>query len=114
MKIKIVPAIIALALSALFAYGLYSWGNNAEYKTLVSIIGGVSLLLTFGTVLGVSLENARKSINVKITSVVFAVLAIIESIVFNNFECSNELIIIVSGVIILFWLLLIYYIAKSK
>ena len=80
MKIKIVPAIITLALSVLFAYGLYSWGNNAECNLLVSIIGGVSLVLTLGMVLGVSLENARKSINVKITSVVFAVLAIIESI----------------------------------
>ena len=114
MKIKIVPAIIALALSALFAYGLYSWGNNAEHNTLVSIIGGVSLVLTLGTVLGVSLDDTRKSVNIKVISSIFAIIAIIASIVFNNSASSKELIIIISSVIVLLWALLVYFIGIAK
>ena len=115
MKIKIFPAIIALALSALFAYGLYAWGNNIENKTLISIIGGVSLFITIGTVLGTSFENKRKSINLKTISAVFAVGIIIADIVFcNKTDSSMNLIIIVSSVIILLWALLIYLISSAK
>ena len=104
-----------MALSAFFAYGLYAWGNNIENKTLISIIGGVSLFLTIGTVLGTSFENKRKSINLKTISAVFAVGIIISNIVFcNKTDSSMNLIIIVSSVIILLWALLIYLIFFAK
>ncbi len=115
MKIKIFPAIIALALSVLFAYGLYSWGNNIENKTLISIIGGVSLFLTIGTVLGTSFDDKRKSVNLKTISALFALGVIIAGIVFCNKTASSmNLIIVVSSVIMLLWALLVYLVSSIK
>ena len=115
MRIKIVPTIIALALSALFAYGLFTFGNNAEQKLLISVFGGVSLLLTLGTVLGVSLDKKRVSANIKTLSAIFALVVIVAGIVFSCYACqSMNLIILVSSGILLLWVLLIYFIATAK
>ena len=115
MKIKIFPAIIALALSALFAYGLYAWGNNIENKTLISIIGGVSLFLTIGTVLGTAFENKRKSLNLKTLSAIFSVVIIIADVVFSTKpNYTTDLIVIVSSFIILLWALLFYFVSSTK
>ena len=72
------------------------------------------MVLTLGTVLGVSLDDTRKSVNIKVISSIFAIIAIIASIVFNNSASSKELIIIISSVIVLLWALLVYFIGIAK
>ena len=115
MKIKLFPAIITLALSTLFAYGLFALGNNDEHKLLIAISGGVSLFLTLGTIVGISLDNKRASANIKTLSAVFAIAVIIANSVFSSItNASMSLFIIICCVIILLWALLVYLIATAK
>jgi len=116
MKLHIVPSIIALALSALIAFGMYSWCKCTDYKLLVTIAGGVSILLPIGTTLGVSIPaNKRANANVKVLSSVFAIAFVISNIIFCIMaHFSMPAYIIVNGIILLIWLLLTYIIARAK
>ena len=115
MKVKVFPAIISVAISALFAYGLYAWGKDTDMSAMIAIIGGVSLLLTLGTILGLSFEDKRMATNIKTVSAIFAVVSIVAGLVFNSVaNISANVIIIVSGIIILLWALLVYWVALAK
>ena len=115
MKVRIIPLCLALVLSAIVAYGLYSWCDNPDLGVLIPIFGGVSLFLTFGVVVGLAIDDARKSANIKTLSAVFAVVALVASIAFcNSSACSINLMVVVSCLIIVVWLLFVYFIATAK
>lgn len=115
MKIKTVPAIIAVALCALIAYGFYAGSRSEDQRLWVTIGGGLSLLLTVGAVLGVSLERTRASVNMKIVSGIFAGILLLLNIIFCCFSSfSLPVYIILSGILLLTWLLVVYGIARAK
>jgi len=114
MKLNIIPSIIALAASALFAYGIYSWCHYTDLNLLVSIMGGICIALTAGACLGVSLPNSRTSLNVKVLSGVFAAVFIIINVIFCCIESfAAPAYIIINGILLLIWLLGAYFISKA-
>lgn len=114
MKIRLVPSIIAVAICALLAFGMYR-GCRAEHMQLVvAICGGLSLLLTIGTILGVSFERSRTSINVKSVSGIFALLMLAMNIIFCCMSSfSLTLYVILNGLALLIWLLVAYSIVRT-
>ena len=114
MKINIIPSIIALAIAALLAFGLYSWCRFADLNLLIAIFGGICFLCTLGTSLGISFEKSRKSTNIKLLSSLFFFVFLISNIVFCCLSSfSIPVYVIINGVILVIWLLLCYGIAKA-
>ena len=114
MKCNAIPTIIAVALSALMAYALYSWCKMTDSNLLVSIVGGVTLCCTLVTTLGISIERSRTSANIKVISGVFSVLFIVSNIIFccvTSF--AYPLYIILNGFLLLIWILIVYSIHRA-
>lgn len=115
MKLNIVPSIIALAISALIAYGLYSWCRNADMQILLSIFGGVSMLLTFGSMLAISFEDSRTTVNVRVLSGVFALLIVLSNAIFCRISSfSTPLYVIINGMLMLIWFLSAYGVTRAN
>lgn len=113
MKLNLIPCIIALAASALVAFGLYSWCRAEEMNLLIAIFGGVSMVLTSGAMIGVSFTHGRTSVNVKMLSGITSGLILISNVIFcclNSF--SYAVYINTNGLLLLIWLLAVYGIAK--
>ena len=114
MKIKVIPTILSLAISGLIAYGLYSWCQFTDYKTLVSVFGGISMLITLWGTIGFSMKDKRQGVNLKISSAVFALLLLISNIVFCSLKSfSQPLYIIVNAALLLIWLVIVYAVSQS-
>ncbi|MGM9818083.1 MAG: hypothetical protein ACI30B_03770 [Paludibacteraceae bacterium] len=114
MKFNIIPALIAVALSALVAFGMYNWCRYQDMNLLVAIVGGISMALTCGLSLGISFVDKRKGINTKVMSSIFAFLALIINVIFCCLSAfSAPAYIITISILILIWLLVIYSIVRA-
>ena len=113
MKIKAIPSVIVLAISAVIAYGLYSFciSDNA---ILLAVFGGVMLFAMLVTAFGVTFNHQGKSVNIKVVSLVFFVLALIGNIVFARCAFNIPTYIIVNSLLVLIWLLVVYGISKAN
>lgn len=115
MKIRIIPAVIATAISALIAYGFYSFCQYVDLQLLVTIFGGISIFLTLATSMAVSVTNSRISANVKVVSGICTLLLLISNIVFCCITTfPMPLYIIVNGLLLLAWIVGVYTIVKAK
>lgn len=112
MKIKAIPLVIVLGISAIIAYGLYSFCTS-DNAILLAIFGGLMSLATLATAFGVTIDSQGKSVNIKVVSLVFFVLALISNIVFARCAFKTPTYIIVNGLLILIWLLIVYGISKA-
>lgn len=114
MKFNMILTTIAVAISALIAYALYSWCKMDEAQLLVAIFGGVTLCCTITTTLGISFEKSRTSANIKVVSGVFSVLFLVSNIIFccvTSF--AYPLYIILNGFLLLIWILIVYSIHRA-
>ena len=112
MKIKEIPLIIAFGISALVAYGLFSICKN-DNSLLLAIVGGIMLFVTLAATFGVDFEPHRTSVNIKVTSIVFFLLALISNLIFSFVQFSVPLYVVVNGLLLLIWLLVIYGINRA-
>ena len=115
MKLNIVPSIVALAISALIAYGLYSWCRDVDMQMLLSIFGGISLLLTLGGMLAISFEDSRTTVNFRVLSGVFALLIVLSNAIFCCISSfSTPLYVIINGMLMLIWFLSAYGVTRAN
>lgn len=115
MKVKVIPTILTMAISGLIAYGLYSWCRFVDLRTLVAVLGGIGMLATIWGTLGFSMKEKRQSVNLKITSAIFALLFLISNIFFCNLPAfSQPLYIIVNGALLVVWLVIVYEVKQSS
>jgi len=105
--------IVAIGLSALIAYGLFSL-TEGENKELVGIGTGVFSLATLITALGVSYKNSRVGANVRTAGMLFFMLGIGSNITFSLLSLSKPAYIVTNGILILTFLLIANFIAKAK
>lgn len=114
MKLSFIPSIIAFAASALIAFGLYSWCHCENMQLLITIFGGISLLLTVGATFALSTQNSRSTVNIKVASGIFALLLLISNAIFcvlTAFSMASY--VIINGVLLLAWFIIMYAIAKA-
>lgn len=112
MKIKAIPLIIVLGISAIISYALYSFCKS-DNATLLAIFGGLMSFATLATTFGITIERQGKSVNIKVLSLVFFVLTLISNIIFANLAFTTPTYIIVNGLLLLIWLLIFYNISKA-
>lgn len=97
MKINLFPT--ALIVVATFAIGYLAFHvANSNFDTNDFIVGigtGVSVLLTLGCVIGVSLENSRQNTNLKAWGIMAFIILAIVNFCFAGFGVSMPYYVIV-------------------
>ena len=113
MKLNFVQTIIAIAVSLLIAYGLYSF-HESENKILLSLGSFVFLAITLVITIGVNFEQSRTTTNVRVVSGIFFVIALASNLIFSFFKLSTPSYVITNGILLLIFILLTYSINKAK
>ena len=114
MKVNIVPAIIAAAVSALLAYGLYALCHAAGQETLLALGGFVCLFLPMATAIAVRFPEGRTSTNTAVLGWVFFFVLLISHAVFAFVQFAPPSYIIINGILLLIFLGVTYAVAKAK
>lgn len=113
MKINFVQSIIAIAMSLLIAYGLYSF-HRSENKILLSAGSFVFIATALVMTIGVSYELSRTTTNIRVVSGIFFVIALISNLIFTFINFSVPSYVITNGILILVFILIAYSINKAK
>jgi tetrahydromethanopterin S-methyltransferase subunit C len=113
MKINPVQTAIAVAISLLITYGLYS-ASESENRLLLSVGSFVFLAATLIVTLGAKFELSRTAANIKITSGTFFIIAFISNLVFTFLYFSVPSYVIVNGILFFTFILITYSISKAK
>lgn len=114
MKVNIVYVLIALALSALIAFGFYSF-YEGENQSLLVIGSMVFMCLTLIMSLAVEIKNrTRITALLKTVSGIMFFVGLIINIVFSFINFSKDWYIIIIGLILMIYCLIVYSLLKSK
>lgn len=113
MKLKIIPIIISIGISALIAYGFYNFHNSIN-KEVLSYGSFIFLLITLMCSIGINFETKGTSTNIKTVSIIFFSISLISNLVFSYFDYSIPLYIIVNGILFLIFALIFNSIYKLK
>jgi hypothetical protein len=113
MKINFVQTIIAIAVSLLIAYGLYSF-HDSENIILLSAGSFVFLVTTLIFTIGTSFEQSRTTTNIRAVSGIFFAIALISNLIFTFTNFSVPSYIIINGILLLVFILIVYSINKAK
>ncbi len=110
MRLKVFPAIIALALSSLF--GLFVGIHSEQNAVTVGITTGVSLAVTLAPCMALQLNSSRLQINARALSAILAVLFVVIGVImcFITLRDIKFYLIIMAATVlvflaILYWLL---------
>lgn len=113
MKLNFILTVIIICICSLIAYAFYIYAPT-ENK-MVFTIGSFSFLLVSGIgLLALSFKQPRTTINVKTISMLTFLIGLILNIIAAIFKFKEPNYIIIFGLLLLFYLLLIYSIAKQK
>lgn len=112
MKINVVMLLIAIAISALSAFGFYSGNSNETYRLLITLGSGISLFVTLSGVLAFSSPHGG-SANIKIVSAIFFIIILVEQLIFSFVNISLAPYIIVTGILLLLYFLICYAITRA-
>lgn len=113
MKINFVQTIIAIAVSALIAYGLYSFHDGTN-QMLLSIGSFLFLSVTLALSIGVNFEQSRTTTNIRVVSGIFFAIALISNLIFTFISFSVPSYIIINGILLLVFILIAYSINRAK
>ena len=115
MKINIIPTLIAVIASVLFAYLFYSI-SNAEEKMLNTL--AVSSFISFVTCIecgiGISFKDKHHTVNGFAASALFFVLFLVDHCCFAIWGTNPTWVIITTGLLLVMFLLVYYGISKAK
>lgn len=104
MKINPVNALIAVLLSALIAYAL--WSADGALKNYVAVGAFFFLAATLVPLIGASYEQARKGVNLRVTSGVFCAIAVLDNVLFATVDFSATAYIVTTALFFLVYVLL--------
>lgn len=113
MKIDFIKTVISLAISALIAYGFFSF-HHSENSQILIWTSFIELFLSSFFVLGLRFGLNRTTTNVRVVSLIFFLVFLATNIVFSFFPFSKQLFIIINGLIVLTGVLIVYSLFKAK
>ncbi|MDR0583863.1 MAG: hypothetical protein LBG57_05870 [Treponema sp.] len=115
MRINVVTLAVALALAALAGYGFYvANGAEGDVPLANALGGGIALFVTLAGAIALGTkEDKGGGPNIRIASFVFFGVILIEQIVFCFVSFSMAPYIIVTGVLLLVYVLIAYGIGKA-
>ncbi len=113
MKVNFVQTIIAIAVSLLIAYGLYSF-HDIENTMLLFAGSFVFLAATLVMTIGTSFKFPRTTTNIRVVSGIFFAVALISNLIFTFINFSVPSYVIINGILLLVFILIAYSINKAK
>ena len=112
MRIHPVNFMIATALAALLAYGL--WSLDAALKNYIAVGAFVFLVGTLVPGMGIQYEQTRRAVNLKVLCTVFFLLALAENLAFALIDASATSYIIVCSISFLIFVFLANAVQTGK
>lgn len=112
MKINVVPALLAVAVSALLAYGLYALGVN--HRLLLAIGGFICFFFTMAGAVALRFEQGRTSTNTAVLGWVFFLILVASHIIFAFIHFASPFYIIINGILLVAFIGTTYAVAKTK
>ena len=112
MKVNVVMLIITFAIAALGAFGFYAGNSNETYRALITIGAGLSMFITLGGLLAFSSPH-RGTANIKVTSALFFIALLIEHLVFSFTMVRLAPYVIITGILLLLYVLVCYAITRA-
>lgn len=114
MKVNPILTAIAVLLSCVLTYMVYSLCHDEEeYKALLCVCSFLSFASTLSVAMGVSFLNTRANVNIKITSLLCAVILFISNISFALIGVNESALVIITALVLLVFLLLVYVLPKK-
>lgn len=113
MRINLIKLIIAVFISILICYGFYSFAHSEDIM-LLTIGSFITLSGTMTVTIGIGFGDRRNGINIRLVSGIFFVSFLISGVIFSCFEFSNPLYVIVTGLLLLIYILITYSIYKVR
>ena len=116
MKISAFPTLLLLIVAAAIGYLAYHLADSKAdpNDTVVGIGTGVSILLTLGCVLGVSIENCRMNVNLKAWSITAFIVVTIVNLCFAIFGVTMPYYVIVLALLLVIHLWVVWKLSKIK
>ena len=114
MKVNALYSVIAATISALLAYGIYSFCRS-ENELLMAIGSFLFMGFPLFLAMGVSSPAKRSSANIKVLALVFFLIALAVNILFACLShFSTPLYIIINGITVLVFFLIYHSIHSTK
>lgn len=110
MKISLFPTLLLIIVTVAIGYLAYNMAHSHANpnELLVGIGTGLSVLLTLGCVMGISLKNSRMNINMKAWSVVAFVVITIVNLCYAGFGVSMPYYVIIITLLLIIHLWVVY------
>jgi len=114
MKVNTFLTLIALVLSALLGYWVYSVAEADTHATLAGVLSAICLAIPLILGFGVSYQTSAAIVNVRTISCVLFLLMLILHFYYANTGISMPSYVIINGILVCIYLAIIYAILKSK
>ena len=112
MKINIVTLIVAFGIAALAAFGFFMGNSGETYRVLITVGSGLTLFATLGGLFALSSPHGG-TVNLKVVSLIFLIVFIIEHLIFSFTSVRLTPYVIITGVLVLLYVLVSYAVFKA-
>ncbi len=113
MKVHPVNMLIAIAIGALLTYGMTAIDANTM-KFTIGVGGFIFMAATLGTAFGVTFENGRSGVNIRVVGTLFFLVAVALNFVYATLSLSQTSYIVASGILFLVFVLVANAIHGSR
>lgn len=114
MKLDGIKSVIAIAVCVLLAYACFEICGHERVQWVIAIGSFLTLVIPSFFALGVSTQQERSSMMLKVLSWVVFVMEVISNIVFAFFDFSIPFYIIFNGLLLLIYVLTYNSIYRTK
>ena len=113
MKLNVFLTIISAAIAGLSAFGFFMTNEGDIYRVIITVGAGVSLFVTLGGMFALSSPNRGSIMNVRIVSGLFFIALLAEHIIFSYIGIRFAPYILITGILVLVYLLICYAIIRA-
>lgn len=114
MKLNFVPSFLAVIISALLGYAVYSVADIDPNAILAGVVSTVCFIVTLILAIGVGYDDGKMSVNIRILSLSAFIVMLISHFAFAATIVKMPYYLIVNGLIICIYLCIAYYVNSLK
>lgn len=114
MKLNSVPSLLAVIISALLGYAVYSVADIDPNAILAGVVSTVCFIVTLILAIGVGYDDGKMSVNIRILSLSAFTVMLISHFAFAATIVKMPYYLIVNGLILCVYLCVAYYVNSLK
>lgn len=112
MKIKLIPFLIVLGISALIGYAFFAGNSGETYNWLQFLVSGLSFLIILEGGLGFKYAE-QGGVNIVLASLIFGIVDVVVNLIFTFAPFKVAPYIIISGILVLLDIGTVYGLSKA-